>query len=47
MFLFGSGDKYLRIGSGEDQRYFKGAIDEIYVYNRVLSEAEIEILLSK
>ncbi len=46
MYLFDSGEKYLRIGSGEDQRYFKGAIDEIYMYNRVLSEVEIEILLS-
>jgi hypothetical protein len=42
--LFGSGDKYMRIGSGEDQRYFKGAIDEIYIFNRVLSESEIELL---
>jgi hypothetical protein len=43
-FLFDSGDKYMRIGSGEDQRYFKGAIDEIYIFNRVLSESEIELL---
>jgi hypothetical protein len=45
-YLFDSGEKYLRIGSGENQRYFKGAIDEIYVYNRVLSEPEIQVLLN-
>jgi len=45
-YIFDSGEKYMRIGSGEDQRYFKGAIDEIYIFNRVLSESEIGILFT-
>ena len=32
----------LHIGDGRDERHFNGLIDEVRVYNRGLSEKEVE-----
>lgn len=39
-----NGTAPLRIGTRDFASYFKGAIDNLYVYNRVLTDAEIQSL---
>ena len=42
--LQNSADKYLRIGSGDNKAYYKGVIDDIRIYNKVLTSEKINQL---
>ena len=41
-----SSDEPVRIGAGKDRYFFKGAVDEVRIYNRSLSDDEISALLN-
>ncbi|MCD6521935.1 LamG domain-containing protein [Candidatus Calescamantes bacterium] len=45
--IVGSPHKHLTIGIGDTKSYFKGTIDEVRIYNRVLSMEEIKSLYEK
>jgi glucose/arabinose dehydrogenase len=47
--LFGINNEFLNIGAGfpKENEYFQGAIDEVRIYNRSLSQTEIQTLAGK
>jgi hypothetical protein len=45
--LYSTYERDLKIGSGDSHSYYSGLIDEIRIYNKVLTESEISELYSE